>query len=240
MRTIYLLGLASLCWLNSASLLFAQPTSSPGSQGASSDSAPRTVGAGTRSDDEGGSCAVPAEAEEEAHPILKAIVPQTQVILTQRERVNLYIYIPPETNRSAVLEVLDLKTGQPLLEEEVELNTADAIARFVLPETVQLAIHNTAEQVSENPYWWRLSIYCDASNDATIYVAGWINRLELEGEVSLPLWHDALEDSFAERSINSAAWQRSLAHEAMANYADFAIETYVLGTQTRSSETGGP
>ncbi|NEO84038.1 MAG: DUF928 domain-containing protein [Spirulina sp. SIO3F2] len=240
MRTLYLLGLASLVWLNGASPTLAQPTSSPGAQGASSENAPRTVGAGTRSGEGGGSCAAQSKQTDIEPPTLTAIIPQTHVTLTAQERVNLYVYIPPETNQLAVLEVIELRTGEPLLEEELELSTADAIARFVLPETVQFAVHNTADQVSDNPYWWRLSIYCNPNVDQTIYVAGWINRLEVgEGETSPYFWHDELEASFAERLSNPAAWQQSLTAEALVNYADFAVETYVFESQTSSSATGG-
>lgn len=240
MKTIYLLSLAGLVWLNGPSPLLAQqPTSSPSSQGASSDNAPRTSGAGTRTGEERLSCTTSTDTDS---PQLMALVPQTDVILTTQERVNLYIYLPPETpqtSKSAVLEVIELDNKKTIWEADFELNTANAIARLVLPETIQFAPHNTADLSPGNTYEWRLSIYCNSDEVVDIVVTGWINRLIPEvSETSLNLWHDELETSFDERTTNPAAWQQSLAAEKLANYADFDVETYILESQTHSSATG--
>ncbi|NEO87171.1 MAG: DUF928 domain-containing protein [Spirulina sp. SIO3F2] len=222
-----LLGLSLLCLLNSTSPLLAQTTSSPASQGGSGEAPPQTASGGTREGGSGGSCA--ASTEDENQLELTPITPQNQIISTEQERVNLYIYIPPETNKYAALEVLkiiDSETQAAIFDSDFELKTADTIARLVLPESVQLSPTPTVE----NSYYWRLSVYCEPSSDAAIYVGGWIHRLEPGDAAITPRpWHEELEAWFAERETNPEAWQQGLAAGNLEKYADRPVETYILG-----------
>lgn len=214
-----LLGLSLFCLINMATPLFAKPSSSPGSQGGSGDPPPQTAGPGTRDPDSIASCAVPTGAENQ--PELTPIVPQNQIISTEQEQVNLYVYIPPETNQPAALEVLDLKTQAVIFEQDFDLQTADTIARLVLPNSMQLM------PTAETRYAWRLAVYCDPDSDAEIFVDGQIHRLET-GDVASRLWHEDLEAWFIQRQTVPSAWQQGLIAENLGNYADHVVETYFL------------
>lgn len=224
-----LLGLSLFLGFSLTSPLLAQTRSSPASQGGSGESPPQTASGGTREGGAGGSCA--ASTEDENQPGLTPIIPQNQIITTEQERVNLYVYIPPESNALAsleVLEIIDAKTEkqEAIFDTEFELKTANTIARLVLPESIQLSPMPTAQ----NSYYWRLSIYCDPDGVAIIYTEGWIHHLESGDAAVVPrLWHEALEIWFAERETNPEAWQQGLAAENLGEYADRAVETYVLG-----------
>ncbi|NEO85634.1 MAG: DUF928 domain-containing protein [Spirulina sp. SIO3F2] len=188
------------------------------------DPKPHNVGSQVRCGGSLASCALPTDGEELLY--LTSLVPQNQIISTGQERVNFYIYIPPETNKLAVLEVLDIPNGEEIFEQEFELKTDDTIVRLVLPESVQLLSTPMAERL----YWWRLSIYCDPNTDDTVSVEGWIHRLNSDDAATTPrLWHEDLEAWFAERETNPKAWQQGLAEENLGAYADRAVETYVLG-----------
>lgn len=221
-----LLSLSATLLLTSTPPLLAQPTSSPATQGGSSDPAPPTQGTGSRG--YGGSCAkLPDDANPAEEPSLTALIPATKVILTEQERVNVYAYIPPESDRLAAFEMIDLQTGEVMVAEEFELTAADTVARFVLPDTVQLP----ATKGFENRYEWSLFIYCDVAvnPDDVIYVEGWIHRLEPGHAAESPiLWHEAIESWFAEREANPTAWQDGLTRYGFGKYRDRDIQTYTL------------
>lgn len=223
------LGLSATLLLNSAMPLLAQPTSAPSSQGGSSDPAPPTVGTGSRG--MGGSCAAtPQDAKLAEQPALTPLIPETKVILTEQERVNVYAYIPPESDRVAVFEMVDLQTSETMVSHEFELTAADSVARLVLPETVQLP----ATKGFANRYEWTLFIYCDVdvNPDDVIYVEGWIHRLEPGHASETPiLWHEAIESWLTERAVNPALWQNSLTAHGFGEYADREIQTYHLGEE---------
>lgn len=215
-RLSFLLGLSFLFCFSTTSPVIAGSTSFPstGNSGNSGSRCPQQIG----------SCATPSDVENPL--ILTPIVPQNQIINTEKEQVNLYVYIPPQTNKLAFLEVVDMDSGELVFEQEFDLKTADTIARLVLPESVQLL----PASLNESRYHWQLWIYCDPMNTPSVFAEGWINRWDASDAASRPrLWHEELEAWFAERETNPEAWQQGLAAENLGDYADRPVETYFLG-----------
>lgn len=235
-----LLGLSLLFLLNSTSLLLAnEPTSSPASQGGTGEETPRTAGTGSRNPGPGGYCS--ASTDDGNQLELTPIIPQGQIIYTKKERVNLYVYIPPispESNALASLEILEAIDSKTEIQEvvfdvEFGLKTGDTIARLVLPESVQF--------LPESNYTWKLLVYCDPSSDATIYVEGQIHRLESgDAAVTPRLWHEDLEDWWAEHETNPEAWRQSLAAENLGEYAERTVETYSFENPDTSNSESTP
>ncbi|MEM8641162.1 MAG: DUF928 domain-containing protein [Cyanobacteria bacterium P01_G01_bin.54] len=229
----YFLGLF-LCILLSANPAFAKPSSTPNSQGASGQPVSRTAGGGTRTGEVSpldnnpqDTCIASSDSSTQTQAQVRPLVPQNNVILTQQERVDLYVYVPLAImNQTAMLEIVDHNSQATLFMELFQFQNAEAIAHLVLPDTFTLETSPPSAQ----RYQWRLYIYCGNNSMAQLLVEGWINRLDSNPDLSLELWHENLELWFAQREENPHIWQQGLATEALEQYADYPVQTYRFGS----------
>ncbi|MEM8640506.1 MAG: DUF928 domain-containing protein [Cyanobacteria bacterium P01_G01_bin.54] len=239
LRTFSLLGLSSLLLLQNAPPLLARPQSSPESQGGTGQTTAGSTGLGTRTPE--GACAKPSSAASDASspiaepddtssppsPVLKPIIPDDGIIRTQvGQPLNLYVYIPPETNRPASLTVGDLTTHSDYsFEATFDLTAADTIARLVLPPDVAplLAIDNKPH------YTWKLTVYCPTSEGDEYFVIAGGEIVRLDPSETPPVWYeDTLDAWFAERENDPKAWQRGLRSIGFGDYAQYPVQTYRL------------
>ncbi|NEO87169.1 MAG: DUF928 domain-containing protein [Spirulina sp. SIO3F2] len=239
-----LLGLSLLLCFSFTTSLLAKPRSAPTSQDASGEPVHRTVGGGTRNEDsfppednnqEGEACSSSSQSSTPTQALVTPLVPQNNIILTQQERVNLYIYVPPTiTNKTAMLEIVDLSSQEIVFIEFLEFESTEVIARLVLPNTIALA----TTQPSEQRYQWRLSSYCSQQTTAQLLAEGWINRLDLNSDSNSVLWHENLELWFAQRDEDPDVWLEGLATEALEHYANYPVQTYVFTSPDSLHEAG--
>ncbi|NEO87941.1 MAG: DUF928 domain-containing protein [Spirulina sp. SIO3F2] len=224
--------------------MFAKPRSTPGSQDASGEPVTQTVGGGTRNDPlfpsensnptEDFQAPLP-QPSAQAEPPLTPLVPQNNIILTQQERVNLYVYVPPTiVNKTAVLEIVDLNSQETVFMEFFEFESTETITRLVLPNTITFETTHPSDQ----RYQWRLYAYFAQHSTAQLLTEGWINRVEPSQESSSVLWHENLELWFAQREDSPTVWQQGLATETLERYADYPVQTYMFGVSEHSQAAG--
>ncbi|MEM8641164.1 MAG: DUF928 domain-containing protein [Cyanobacteria bacterium P01_G01_bin.54] len=210
----------------------AKPSSSPNSQDISGQPIPRTSGGGTRTGDisssiEEDSCIASPEPSMQTNVQLRPLVPQNNIILTRQERVTLYVYVPSTVmSQTAMLEIVDHSRQETVFMELFQFQSAETIARLVLPDTFILETSPPSVQ----RYQWRLSVYCGQNSMAQSLASGWINRLEPNADLSSELWQENLELWLAQREENQEIWQQGLATETLEQYADYPVQTYPLGT----------
>jgi hypothetical protein len=223
-RRLSTLGLSVVLLMSQTTVLFAQPSTPV--PGQNRNPPERTAGAGSRG------CPGDPNAEQTSLP-LTAITPENNIIYTERDRANVYVYIPPEhQGRQAYFQLVDLNSEELIFRSEpFEVTTTGAIARLVLPENVQLDALPLQDEILG--YNWGLYIICpQASANAPrfeIHTQGWIYPLNAADVTSSTrLWHEQIETWLTERDANPTAWEQGLAVEALDDFVALPVETYRL------------
>ena len=113
---------------------------------------------------------------------LTALVPNSNVGMTVRDRPNFWFYVPYNPQQAA--------TGEFVLQDRQENDIYRQT--FDLPQTPGLVSLNLPQAAPalevDRPYRWYFKLYCGDSTSTTAnFVEGWITRIPLESDLAIEI-----------------------------------------------------
>ena len=151
----------------------------------------RTVGGGQRG---GASCSV-------GNPPLTPLTPDNNVVTTVSANPTLFWYVPKTQAKLAELVIMDSNLHQ-VYQTTVEVKGVPGIIKVNIPTSVALK--------TGKKYVWKFSLICNPDRSLERFVAGWIERTELDMEAKTKLAKATKPLEKVEVYANAQVWQETL------------------------------